>query len=91
MIKKEHYVLLFIILGCVFLNFLNSPLSEIFIDDKEIFKNAGFVIFRGRVLTRDVFDHKPPLIYFLNALGCDNSWITWFLDTIFFLLAIVLF
>ncbi len=91
MIKKEQYGLLFIILGCVFLNFLNSPLSEIFFDDKEIFKYAGFVIFKGGVPYRDVFDHKPPLIFFLNALGWYNSWIPWFLDTMLVLLATVLF
>jgi hypothetical protein len=92
MIKKEHYSILFIILGSVALNFLNSPLSEIFSDDKEIFKYAGLVIYKGGVPYRDFFDHKPPLIYFFNALNWYISpWFTWLLDTFLILLATLLF
>ena len=92
MIKKEHYTLLFIILGSVALNFLNSPLSQIFSDDKEIFRYAGQVIYRGGVPYRDFFDHKPPLIYFLNSLSWwVGPWFTWALDTLLILLASLLF
>src|SRR5580704_12405142 len=92
MIKKEHYSILFIILGSVALNFLNSPLSEIFSDDKEIFKYAGLVIYKGGVPYRDIFDHKPPLIYFFNSLTWYISpWFTWLLDTFLILLATLLF
>ena len=48
------------------LSFLHCPLFEIFFDDKEIFKYAGLVIAKGGVPYRDFFDHKPPLIFFLN-------------------------
>jgi hypothetical protein len=92
MIKKEHYTLLFIVLGSVALNFLNSPVSQIFSDDKEIFRYAGQVIYRGGVPYRDFFDHKPPLIYFLNSLSWYiGSWFTWALDTLLILLASLLF
>jgi hypothetical protein len=92
MIKKSHYSLLFIILGSVSLNFLNSPLSEMFFDDKEIFKYAGLVIYKGGVPYRDFFDHKPPLIYFLNFLNWYGSpWIPWILDTLLVLFASLLF
>src|SRR5450432_37812 len=91
MIKKEQYCLLFIILGSVSLNFLNAPFSEIFFDDKEIFKYAGLVIFKGGVPYRDMFDHKPPLIYFLNALHWQNAWIPWLVDTLLVLFATLLF
>jgi hypothetical protein len=92
MIKKEHYRILFIILGSVALNFLNSPLSEIFSDDKEIFKYAGLVIYKGGVPYRDFFDHKPPLIYFFNSLNWYISpWFTWLMDTFLILLATILF
>ncbi len=92
MIKKEHYTLLFLILGSVALNFLNSPMSEIFTDDKEIFSYAGLVIYRGGVPYRDFFDHKPPLIYFLNSFSWYvGPWFTWTLDTLLILLATLLF
>jgi hypothetical protein len=92
MIKKAHYCLLFIILGSVALNFLNSPLSGIFSDDKEIFKYAGLVIYKGGVPYRDIFDHKPPLIFFLNSFDWYVSpWFTWLLDTLLVLFATLLF
>jgi hypothetical protein len=92
MIRKEHYWLLFLILGSIALNFLNSPLSGIFSDDKEIFKYAGLVIYKGGVPYRDFFDHKPPLIFFLNSFNWYvNPWFTWLLDTLLVLFATILF
>jgi hypothetical protein len=91
MIKKSQYSLLFIILGSVSLNFLNSPLSEMFFDDKEIFKYAGLIIHKGGVPYRDFFDHKPPLIYFLYAFHWISPWIPWILDTLLVLFASLLF
>jgi hypothetical protein len=90
--KKERSFLLFIILGSIALNLLNLPISEIYSDDKEIFKYAGLVIYKGGVPYRDFFDHKPPLIYFLNAFSWYFSpWIPWLLDTLLVLFATLLF
>jgi hypothetical protein len=92
MIKKEQYGLLFIVLGSIALNFLNSPIAELFFDDKEIFRYVGLVIYKGGVPYRDVFDHKPPLIYFFNAFNWYGSpWIPWLLDTLLVLFATILF
>lgn len=92
MIKKGHYILIFIILGSIALNFLNSPLSQIFSDDKQIFKYAGLVIYKGGVPYRDFFDHKPPLIYFVNVFNwLVNPWFTWLLDTMLIVFATLLF
>jgi hypothetical protein len=92
MIKKQHYSLILIILGSVALNFLNSPVNEIFFDDKEIFKYVGLVIYKGGVPYRDVFDHKPPLIYFLNAFNWwFDAWMPWLMDTCLVLFATLLF
>jgi hypothetical protein len=92
MIKKSHYQLLFLILGSISLNFLFSPPYEIFFDDKEIFKYGGLVIYKGGVPYRDFFDHKPPLIYFLNSLNWYISpWVPWILDTLLVLFATLLF
>ncbi len=90
--KKERYFLLFLILISVTLNLLNIPTSELFTDDKEIFKYAGLVIYKGGVPYRDFFDHKPPLIYFLNAFNWYfNAWIPWLLDTFLVLFSTLLF
>jgi hypothetical protein len=89
--KKQQLGLFFLILGSVALSFLNSPLSEIFFDDKEIFKYAGLVIYKGGVPYRDFFDHKPPLIYFFNALWPVSAWIPWLMDAGIVLFATILF
>jgi len=91
MIKKEKFTVLYIILGCITLNFIYSPLTPLFFDDKEIFNYAGLLIYRGGVPYRDVFDHKPPLIYFLNFLNWISPWIFWLMDTLMVLFATLLF
>ena len=90
--KKERSFLLFLILLSVTLNLLNIPTAELFSDDKEIFKYAGLVIYKGGVPYRDFFDHKPPLIYFLNAFNWYfDAWIPWLLDTFLVLFSTLLF
>src|SRR3984893_8194790 len=90
--KKERFFLLLLILISIALNLLNIPTSELFFDEKEIFKYAGLVIYKGGVPYRDFFDHKPPLIYFLNALNWYfDAWIPWLLDTFLVLFATLLF
>src|ERR1700733_2759921 len=90
--KKERYLLLLLILGSAALHLLNTPMSELFFDDKEIFKYAGLVIYKGGVPYRDFFDHKPPLIYFVNAFNWYlNAWIPWLLDTFLILFSTLLF
>ena len=90
--KKERYSLLLIILGSISLNIMNLPFLEIYSDDKEIFKYAGLVIYKGGVPYRDFFDHKPPLIYFLNSLNWySGAWLPWLLDTMLVVFATLLF
>ena len=92
MVKKDNYTVLLIIIGCLALNFLHSPLSEIFFDDKDIFRYIGQVIYKGGVPYRDVFDNKPPLIYFFYTLGWyGNAWLPWLLDSLLVLFATILF
>ena len=72
-----------VILSCVY-----CPLFDLYFDDKEIFKYTGFLIYKGEVPYRDFFDHKPPLIFFLNYLGTLwGSWGFWLTDTLLVLLA----
>ncbi len=89
--RKEKYSIVLMAAGCIALNFLYSPLSDMFTDDKEIFKYIGLVIYKGGSPYTDAFDHKPPLIYFLNSLSWFvSSWLPWILDCLFVLLATLL-
>lgn len=85
---KKNYPLFFVILTCIALSFIHCPLFDIFFDDKEIFKYAGMVLHRGGIPYRNFFDHKPPLIFFLNYAGqLFGTWGLWIIDTILVLLA----
>jgi hypothetical protein len=51
-----------------------SPLfASIVQRDSGVFSYIGWRILNGQVPYRDIWDHKPPLIYYINALG---QWIT---------------
>jgi hypothetical protein len=89
---KKNYPLLFVIIACLVLSFIHCPLFELFFDDKEIFKYTGLVLLKGGVPYKDFFDHKPPLIFFINYLGLLlGSWGLWIIDTLFILLTTLLF
>jgi hypothetical protein len=55
--------------------------------DSGVFLYMGWRLLSGDVPYRDVWDHKPPLIYFVDAIGIaltpDSLWGIWFLQFIF--------
>jgi len=91
--KKHHWHLLFILLASLLLSLLYIPKNNIIQGDKDIYRYVGLVIQKGGVPYRDVFDHKPPLIFFLNyaALLMGGDWGQWIIDTSLALLATGLF
>jgi len=86
--KKSHVSLLLLLAAGLLMSLLYCPPVDIFFDDKEIFRYIGRLLARGGVPYRDVFDHKPPLIYFFNMAG---PWGLWFIDTALVLLTTLLF
>jgi hypothetical protein len=91
-IKNKNYSLYGIALASVLLSLLCCPLFSPFFDDKEIFRYIGMVMYKGGVPYRDVFDHKPPLIYFLNEWAVwAGSWAFWLLDASLVLFATLRF
>lgn len=47
-----------------------SPLASPWLErDQGVFTYIGNLILHGGIPYRDIWDHKPPLIYFINALG----------------------
>lgn len=88
---KKDYAILFVIITCIALSFIYCPLFKIFFDDKEIFKYTGMVLQRGGVPYKDFFDHKPPLIYFINYFGqLIGTWGLWIIDAMLTLLATII-
>ncbi|HVS96217.1 MAG TPA: hypothetical protein VHE54_07015 [Puia sp.] len=86
--KQARTSLLLLLTAGFLLSLLYCPPVDIFFDDKEIFRYIGRVIARGGVPYRDVFDHKPPLIYFFNVAG---PWGLWVIDTALTLVATLVF
>lgn len=56
--------------------------------DEGVFLYVGQQIVDGAVPYRDVWDHKGPLIYYLNALGLvlsGSAWGVWWIEVVFLL------
>src|SRR5215213_9068671 len=55
--------------------------------DSGVFLYVGWRLLNGDIPYRDVWDHKPPLIYFIDALGITLSptslWGIWVLGFLF--------
>ena len=55
--------------------------------DSGVFLYTGWRILDGEIPYRDVWDHKPPAIYYLNALGLalagGSRWGVWFIEVVF--------
>ena len=89
---KKNYPFLFVIITCLVLSFIHCPLFDIFLNDKEIWKYTGLVLHKGGVPYRDFFDHKTPLIFFINFLGVlFGPWGFWIIDSLLVLLATIVF
>ncbi|HEY4111340.1 hypothetical protein [Puia sp.] len=79
---------LLLVIASLALSLLYCPPLDIFYDDIEIFRYFGRLIASGGVPYRDVFDHKPPLIFFFNTVG---PWGIWLINTVLVLGASLLF
>ena len=59
------------------------PLSP----DSSVFAYAGKLVTEGQLPYRDFWDHKPPLIYYMDALAISlvgpTPWAIWWLDVIY--------
>lgn len=67
----------------------NTPIPN---RDSGVFLYIGWRLLHGDIPYRDVWDHKPPLIYFTDALGLtfapDSLWGVWVVQLIFITLTI---
>jgi len=89
---RKHASLLFVLAACLLLSLLYCPPLDIFQVDKEVFRYAGMLMRKGFTPYRDLFDHKPPLIYFMNYFGdLMGPWGLWLIDTSLATLASILF
>ncbi len=90
--NRQYYSLFFVMGVCLLLSLFYCPPFDLLLDDKEIFKYTGMAILRGNVPYRDFFDHKPPMIFFINAAGLVfGPWGLWMINTLLAMLSTLLF
>ncbi len=61
--------LIYLALLALFVFFPNLPLNNMPERDSGVFLYVDGQILDGRIPYRDVWDHKGPILYYLNALG----------------------
>ena len=76
------------LLGALIVLFPSNPINMTLPSrDSGVFLYMGWRMTEGDAPYRDVWDHKPPLIYFVDALGLvltpDSMWGVWLLQFVF--------
>lgn len=76
---------LIIISGAIFVSFPNSPANMPFAGrDAGVFLYIGSRILQGDLPYRDIWDHKPPIVFYINALGLallnNSRWGVWWIE-----------
>ena len=69
---NRWFPLLFIPIAICFLLLYSFTTSPLFLNDgmdSAVFKTMGLAILKGKIPYVDIFDHKGPILYFINALG----------------------
>ncbi len=71
--KNKLYILFFPIISFVFLLIFSSSTSILYNSftegDSAIFMLIGKAVLHGKILYKDIFDHKGPILFFIEALG----------------------
>src|SRR5512147_2183598 len=83
------------LLGTIIALFPSNPVSMTLPSrDSGVFLYVGWRLLNGEIPYRDVWDHKPPLIYFVDALGIaatpSTLWGVWLLQIVFIFFTIYL-
>jgi hypothetical protein len=79
---------LLVLFGALFVLLPVSPLNMPFtFRDSGVFLYLGWRILNGELPYRDIWDHKPPVIFYLNALGLaisgNSRWGVWAVELAF--------
>ncbi len=92
-ILKQIWDKVLTVIGVLFVLLPLSPLN-MKLDccrDSGVFLYAGWRILNGALPYRDIWDHKPPIIYYINALsvliGQNSRWGIWIIEFISLFLA----
>ena len=87
-LRKTVLPILTAFLGTLVAVFPTNPMNMTYPSrDSGVFLYVGWRLLMGDIPYRDVWDHKPPLIYYVDALGLtitpDSLWGVWVIEGIF--------
>lgn len=88
--SRQFWFLLIVSVVFFFLRF-PSLFEPYWYGDEGIYQALGLGIDSGRLLYRDAFDNKPPLLYILYSFVSSDQFLIRLLSLIFGLLAIIVF
>ena len=69
---NPFFLLIFPIMAIILLLFYSFTTSPLYLNDgmdSAVFKTMGLAILQGKIPYTDIFDHKGPILYFINAFG----------------------
>jgi len=69
---KRYCFIYLIFISTLFLLFYSYTTSPLYLNegmDSTIYKTMGLGILEGKIPYRDLFDHKGPVVFYINALG----------------------
>jgi len=88
--NREFWFLIIISVVFFFLRF-PSLFEPNWYGDEGIYQTLGIGMNGGRLLYRDIFDNKPPLLYFVYSLVSSDQFMTRFLSLIVGILTVLAF
>jgi hypothetical protein len=71
-LKNKYYLFLYPVIAFLFLlisSTSTSPLYPVYNGDGALYLLMGKLILNGKILYKDIFDHKGPVLFFIQAAG----------------------
>lgn len=71
-IEKKSFPAFLVFVAILFVTIYSYSTSPLYVNegyDSSVFKSMGFAITHGKIPYVDFFDHKGPVLYFINAIG----------------------
>ena len=92
--RQPHSVIIFMLMAAISLLICMKSSYNPFAPfqqetDPSVFEYVGIVMSKGGIMYRDIFDHKGPLLYFLNWLGVVCGGKIWFIEFAFILASMI--
>ncbi len=90
---KPSILFVFTAASCLFLLPMTSPIFSLIGDDSAIFLLIGRLLPQGGVFYTDLFDHKGPLIFFINGfpqIFINGTLGVWLIEVVFLLASLYL-